>query len=159
MLARSHVDLHNIRLGVERIHKLADRLVGLGPFGVGLDGILSFVPVPVVGVIFSGAAALALMIQAVRARASPGVLIHMAVLLTIDTLLDVPAGTPIGPFSGIADTLFTGHKWSANLLLKHMDDTVYIEGRQRDALDNPEYAELKARVRSRREKRRIVFLG
>ena len=156
MLARSEVDLHNIRVGVERIHKLSDRLIGLGPFGVGLDGVLSLLPIPLVGVIYSGAAALALLVQAVRARASPGTLIHMAVLLTIDTLLDVPAGIPlIGQISGIADTLFTGHKWSANLLLRHMDETIYLEGARHD----PEHAELMERVRARREKRRVVFLG
>jgi hypothetical protein len=159
MMARSEEDLHNIRLGVERIRGLADRLVGLGPFGVGLDGILSLVPVPLIGTIFSGAAAFALMVLAVRARASPGVLIHMLVLLTIDTLLDLPAGTPLGPFSGIADTLFTGHKWAANLLLKHMDDTLYIEGSRHEAKANPDYAELIAGVRSRRERRRIVYMG
>lgn len=159
MIARSHVDLHNIRLAVERIRGLADRLIGLGPFGVGLDGILAIIPVPLVGAVFSGAAALALMVQAVRARASPGVLIHMAVILLIDTLLDVPAGTPLGPFSGLADTLFTGHKWSANLLLKHMDDTVYVEGRPGAAGASSEHAELMGRVRSRKEKRRIVYLG
>ncbi len=159
MIARSHVDLHNIRLSVERIHKLSDRLIGLGPFGVGLDAVLSLIPVPVVGAVYSGAAAAALMVQAVRARASPGVLFHMAVLLAIDTLLDLPAGTPLGPFSGLADTLFTGHKWSANLLLKHMDDTVYVEGRREEAAHRPENAELMARMRSRKERRRIVFLG
>src|SRR5215472_6817015 len=86
MIAQSEEDLHNIRLAVERIHKLSDRLIGLGPFGVGLDGILSFIPIPGVGVAYSGLAALALMVQAVRARASAGVLFHMAVILTIDTL-------------------------------------------------------------------------
>ena len=160
MIARSHVDLHNIRLTVEGILKLSDRLIGLGPFGVGLDGILSIIPVPVVGTVFSGGAALVLMLQAVRARASPGVLFHMGVILLIDTLLDVPAGIPVvGQISGIVDTLFTGHKWSANLLLKHMDDTLYIEGRPGDAQAGAEHAELMGRVRSRKEKRRIVYLG
>ena len=157
MFARSEEDLHNIRIGVERIRGLADRLVGLGPFGVGLDGILSLIPVPLVGTLFSGAAAFALMLQAVRARASPGVLIHMAVLLLIDTLLDVPAGTPLGPFSGIADTLFTGHKWAANLLLKHMDQTLYIEGSRAAARASPEHAGLMAAAR--RDRPRIVYLG
>jgi hypothetical protein len=162
MIARSEEDLHNIRLAVERIHKLSDRLIGLGPFGVGLDGILSFIPIPGVGVAYSGLAALALMVQAVRARASPGVLFHMAVILAIDTLLDVPASAdllPLIPFAGVADTLFTGHKWAANLLLRHMDDTLYIEGSRQAARGSADHHELLGRIRSRTEKRRLVYLG
>ena len=157
MLARSHADLHNIRLSINRIKVASDRIVGIGPFGIGLDGILSLIPIPVVGAAYSGIAAAALLVQAVRARASAGVLVHMGVILAIDTLLDAPAGTPLGIFSGMADTLFTGHKWSANLLLKHMDETIYIEG-SRGRANGPEYAEAMARVRAGNESRRIVFL-
>lgn len=160
MLARSHVDLHNIRLAVERIRALSDRLIGLGPFGVGLDGLLSFVPIPGVGVAYSGLAALALLYQAVRARASPGTLMHMALILGIDTLLDVPASAdllPLIPFAGMADTLFTGHKWAANLLLRHMEETLYIEAGL-EARSGHQHAELMSRVKSKTEKRRIVYL-
>jgi hypothetical protein len=155
MIARSHVDLHNIRVGVERIRNLSDRIVGLGPLGVGLDGVLSLIPVPVVGTVYSGGAAALLLLHALRARASVGVFFNMALILAIDTLLDVPAGTPLGPFSGLADTLFTGHKWAANMLLKHMDETLYVEGGPDDARN----AEVMAGVRSRKERRRVVFLG
>jgi hypothetical protein len=84
------------------------------------------------------------------------------VILTIDTLLDIPASAdmlPLVPFAGVADTLFTGHKWSANLLLKHMDNTLYIEGRRADLRGGAEHAELMSRIRSRKEKRRVVYLG
>ena len=158
MRARSHVDLHNIRRSVEKIRGLSDRLIGLGPFGVGLDGLLSFVPIPGVGVAYSGLAAAALLYHAVRARASPAVFIWMALILAIDTLLDVPASAdllPVIPFSGMADTLFTGHKWAANMLLKHMDDTLYLEGGGGGA----GHAEPTSRGGSRKEKRRIVYLG
>jgi hypothetical protein len=158
MLARSHADLHNIRQSVQRIRGVSDRMIGLGPLGIGMDGILSLVPIPAIGVAYSGLAALALMLQAVRARASPGVLFHMGLLLVIDTMLDAPAGTPVGPISGLLDTLFTGHKWSANLLLKHMDNTVYVEGSREEARGRPDHEELMARVRAGREKRRIVYL-
>ncbi len=157
MFARTHAELHNVRLGVDRIRTVSDRIVGLGPFGVGLDSLLSFVPV--LGVIYSGGAALMLLMEGVRARASTWTLAHMGLLLFVDTLLDVPGSTPLGFLSGIADTLFTGHKWSANLLLKHMDDTLYIEGSRAQAKGTAEYAELMADVRAGREKRRIVFLG
>ena len=156
MRARSHEDLHNIRLGVERVRKVSDRIIGIGPIGIGLDGILGFVPV--LGVAYTVIAGSMLMMAGVRARASPMTLLHMGALLAIDTLLDVPAGTLPGIGSSLADTVFTGHKWSANLLLKHMDHTLYIEGPREKAKAGPEYAALMAQVRAGKEKRRIVFL-
>jgi hypothetical protein len=156
MLARSQIELHNIRLGVERLKKISDRIIGLGPFGVGLDGVLSFTPFA--GIVYSAASGAMLLTQAVRARASPGVLFQMTALLTINTLLDIPGGTPFGIFSGIADTLFTAHKWSADILLKHMDETVYVEGTRAQASSHPDYADLMKDLRTGKEKRRIVFL-
>jgi hypothetical protein len=153
MHARSHADLQRIRRSVERIRGLSDRMIGLGPFGVGMDAVLSLIPIPLVGAAYSGAAGVALMLQAVRAHASPWVLMQMGVILTIDTMLDAPAGTPVGPFTGLADTLFTGHKWAANLLLRQMDRTLYVEH------GSPEHAEAQARKRSGRERRRLVVLG
>lgn len=151
--ARSHSDLHNIRLGVERIKNVSDRIVGVGPIGIGLDGILSWIPGA--GVAYSGIAGAMLVIEGVRARAATGTLLHMAALLFVDTFLDVVPN----PVSAVADTFFTGHKWSANLLLKHMDETIYVEGAREQARNKPEYAELMARIRAGKEKRRIVFLG
>ena len=157
MLARTHVDLHNIRVGVEKVKKVSDRLIGVGPFGLGLDGVLSFTPVA--GVVYSAGAGALLLAHAVRARASPGTLVHMGVLLGINTLLDVPGGTPLGIFSGIADTFFTGHKWAADVLLRHMDDTIYLEGTRAQARNRPDHAAVLARVKSGDEWRRVVFLG
>jgi hypothetical protein len=151
--ARSHADLHNIRLGVNRIKTVSDRIVGVGPVGIGLDGVLAFVPG--VGALYSAGAALMLMLEAVRARASIGTLIHMGAVLAADTVLDIPGN----PITGVIDAFFTGHKWSANVLLKHMDETHYIEGTRAQARDRPEYADLMAKVRSGKETRRIVFLG
>jgi hypothetical protein len=151
--ARSHSDLHNIRLGVERIKNVSDRIIGVGPIGIGLDGILSWIPG--LGVLYSGAAGTMLVVEGVRARAAAGTLLHMAALLFVDTFLDVVPN----PVTAIADTFFTGHKWSANLLLKHMDETIYVEGSAAQARAKPEYAELMARIRAGKEKRRIVFLG
>jgi hypothetical protein len=151
--ARSHADLHNIRLGVERIKNISDRIVGVGPIGIGLDGILSWIPGA--GVAYSGIAGTMLVLEGIRARAATGTLIHMSALLFVDTFLDVVPN----PVSAVADTFFTGHKWSANLLLKHMDETIYVEGTRDQARQKPEYAELMARIRAGKEKRRIVFLG
>lgn len=153
--ARSHAELHNIRLGVERIKNISDHIIGVGPLGIGLDGILSWIPG--VGFLYSAIAGTMLVLEGVRARASSGTLIHMSALLFVDTFLDI---SPVpNPILSAIDTLFTGHKWSANLLLKHMDETIYVEGAQEQARAKPEYAELMARIRAGKERRRIVFLG
>jgi len=159
MTARTHAELHNIRVGVERIIKISDRVVGIGPFGIGLDGLLA--AVPGAGVLYSAFAGLLLLAYGIRARASLGTLLHMAVYLTIDTLIDLPdlVPSPVSAVVAVFDTLFTGHKWAGNLLLKHMDDTVYVEGPPRRLGGHPEYADVEARVRSGEERRRIVFLG
>ncbi len=154
LFARSHADLHNIRLSVERIKNVSDRIVGVGPVGIGLDGILAMVPG--VGALYSLAAGGMLVVEGFRARAASGVLIHMTALIVVNTLLDVPGGNPL---MAVVETLFTGHKWAANLLLKHMDETIYIEGTRETVKARPEYIDLMARVRAGKEKRRIVFLG
>jgi hypothetical protein len=50
---------------------------------------------------------------------------------------------------------FTGHKWAANILLKHIDETLYVEGRH----DDPANADILAGLRTGKERRRVVFLG
>jgi len=152
MFARSHLDLHNIRLSIARINKLSDNIVGVGPVGIGLDGILGFVPVA--GQLYSAGAGTLLVMEGARARASTTILMQMAVILIIDTFSSLLPGV-----GGLIDAVFTGHKWAANLLLKHIDDTIYFEGRRRDVKDSREYAELISRIRSGKEKRRVVFLG
>jgi len=152
LIARSHQDLEHIRRNVTRLRKLSDRLVKVGPFGFGLDGLLSFLPVA--GVIYSAGAGGLLLLQGVRARASWHVLARMGGLLVVNTLLDVPGGTPLGIFSGVADTFFTAHKWAAGLLLKHMDETLYVEGVPGQPSASPDHA----RPRGGADKRRVVFL-
>ena len=89
-----------------------------------------------------------------RARAEPTVLLQMFAIIAIDTLVgEVPVA------GKIADILFTGHKWSADMLLKHMEDTIYFEGTRKDAANSPEYKDVLSRIRSGKEKRRVVFLG
>jgi hypothetical protein len=146
--ARSHVDLHNIRLTVERTRKLSDRVVGIGPLGLGLDGVLAWIPGA--GQAYSLVAGAVLLTQAVRARASAPTLLGMAALLLADSALST---API--VGSAADMFFTGHKWAANILLKHLDETLYVEGRH----DDPANADILAGVRSGRERRRVVFLG
>jgi hypothetical protein len=152
VFARSHIDLHNIRNSIERTKKLSDNVVGIGPLGIGLDGLLTWIPGA--GELYSLGAGLLLIFDGVRARASPMVLLQMTAIIAIDTL----AGAA-GKLGKIADVLFTGHKWSADMLLHHMEDTIYFEGARKDAQASPEYREILTRIRAGKEKRRVVFLG
>jgi len=147
MLAKSHIDLHNIRLSVERARKISDRVIGVGPVGIGLDGVLAWIPGA--GQVYSLAAGGFILMQGVRARASLPTLASMAGLLLADSLMST--APVIGP---AADMLFTGHKWAANMLLRHIEETHYVEGAQGD----PVHAETVASVRAGRERRRVVFL-
>lgn len=151
-LARSHLDLHNIKNSIDRTKKMSDGIVKIGPFGFGLDALLGFVPWA--GGLYSGGAGIVLLIDAVRARAAPMVIAEMALILAVDTL------APFLPKAGgLIDALFTGHKWAADLLLRHMDETIYFEGSREQAMNSHEYRDLMARVRAGKEKRRVIFLG
>ncbi|MDO9247462.1 MAG: DUF4112 domain-containing protein, partial [Phenylobacterium sp.] len=132
LFAQSHIDLHNIRNSIERTKKLSDNVVGIGPFGVGLDGLLTWIPGA--GALYSLGAGAILLFDGVRARAAPMILLQMFAIIAIDTLVgEVPVA------GKLADLLFTGHKWSADMLLKHMEDTIYFEGTRKDAANSPEY--------------------
>ncbi|CAN5669878.1 DUF4112 domain-containing protein [soil metagenome] len=152
LFAQSHIDLHNIRNSIERTKKLSDNVVGIGPLGIGLDGLLTWIPGA--GAIYSLGAGTILLFDGVRARAAPMIILQMCAIIAIDTLVgEVPVA------GKLADMLFTGHKWSADMLLKHMEDTIYFEGARKDAANSPEYKDVLSRIRAGKEKRRVVFLG
>lgn len=155
MRARNHQHLDDIRASVLRTRKLTDKIVGIGPFSVGIDGILGWIPV--VGLIYSVSAGGFLLLQGVRARASLGTLAKMAGLLAADSATDI---VPIPIATDVADLLFTAHKWAADALLKDMEDTVYYPGPKHEAHADPRFHELMARVKSGQDPRkRVVFLG
>ena len=107
-------DLMAIRRSVERMGSLSDNLVRLGPFSLGLDGVLSWIPA--VGEIYSGAAAAFLITQGVRARVPASTLLLAGALMGGRTLI-----TAI-PFAGPAvSDLLTMHKWSARLIVAAID--------------------------------------
>ena len=155
MRARSHQHLDDIRASVERTRKMSDKIVGIGPLSIGLDGILGWIPV--LGLCYSLAAGGFLLVQGARARVSAKTLAKMVGLLTADSLADV---VPVPVASDAIDMIFTAHKWAADALLKDMDETVYYPGDKADAQDDPRFHELMARVRSGQDpRRRVVFLG
>ncbi len=154
MFARSHLDLHGIRASVERTRRISDRVVGIGPIGIGLDGVLAWIPG--LGAAYSLAAAVLIMIQGVRARASLPTLFSMGSILFADTALDA---VPIPFAPAVADVLFTGHKWASNMLLKHMEETLYYEGSRQEAQADPRFREALAAMEQVGDRRRIVFLS
>lgn len=100
---------------VDLIKRLSDRVVGIGPFGLGLDGLLAFIP-GAGGVYGAGAGAL-LLFNAFRAGASPATIARMAAYL----VGDVATGSV--PILGDAvDFFFPGHLMAANALQKDMID-------------------------------------
>ena len=162
MAARTLFEISNIRAAIARVGSLSDSIVGMGPFKIGLDGILAWVPG--VGTVYSLGAAGLLIIQGMRARVPFGALLQVFILLGIRTLVTSTGEAaamltmlPITIPTELAVDFFRAHKWSADILLKAIDSTVYVEGRRHPS--NPNYADIKDRVRSGEERRRVVFLG
>lgn len=156
MRARSHDEVHRIRSAVERTKRLSDKIVGVGPFSLGLDGVLAWIPAA--GLAYSLGAGALLLLQAARARSSPQLIARMAALLVVDSLTDV---IPIPFAPAVADMVFTGHKWAADALLKEMGRTHYYPGSRRDAERDPEFQAAWTRMRAGGDDApdRVVFLG
>ncbi|MEO8812620.1 MAG: DUF4112 domain-containing protein [Caulobacteraceae bacterium] len=107
-------DLHAIRRNVDRMGRLSDNLVRIGPWSLGLDGVLSWIPVA--GEIYSGAAAAFLLTQGVRARVPVSTLLLAAAMMGGRTVITAV------PFAGpAAADLLTMHKWSARLIVRAID--------------------------------------
>jgi hypothetical protein len=104
-------DAHRAWITAEKIKRVADRLVGLGPWGIGLDGLLACVPIA--GTAFSLGAGLWLVFEGVMARASVFTLARMLFYVGVRTAVSVV------PFEGwLVDILFRGHMHAANALQK-----------------------------------------
>lgn len=98
----------------ERIRKLSDNLISIGPWGLGIDGVLAWVPVA--GTVYSVGAAGLLLLEAIQAGASRATLVKMAAYLGVDSL---SSGVPV--LGWAVDTLFTGHAFAARALQKDIE--------------------------------------
>jgi len=98
----------------ERVKQLSDRVVGFGPWGLGVDGVLAWVPVA--GTVYSVGAAALLLTEAVQAGASRKTIGRMAAYLGLDS---VASGVPL--IGWAIDTLFTGHAFAARALQKDIE--------------------------------------
>jgi hypothetical protein len=155
MANRSFADIEKIWSNVEGIKKLSDRAVGFGPFGVGLDGLLTWIPV--VGTAYSVGTSGWLLLQAVRAKASAGTIIRMVGLLGFDSAATITGEViPLGP--DLVDFFFRGHLMAANALQKDIETTHWVEASERDARASGDHDRHVAAMRTDPKKRRIVYL-
>ncbi len=118
-MAISNERAHRAWRNAERIKRLSDRLVGVGPFSIGLDGVLSWVPVA--GTIYSIGAGLLLMIEGIAGEASIATLTRMLAYLVLNTLSSLPLDVGVPVVGSLLDTLFQGHLMAANALQKDIE--------------------------------------
>lgn len=113
-MAVSRDRAHQSWRAAERVKGLSDRLIGIGPFGIGLDGVLAWVPG--LGTAYSLAAGGILILSGVTAGASLGTLLRMGAYLAADSM------TSTVPVAGWAiDTLFPAHLMAAKALQKDIE--------------------------------------
>ena len=109
-----HERAHRAWRNAERIKRLSDDLLRIGPWGIGLDGVLAWVPAA--GTIYSVGTAGLLLYEGVRAKASGWTLARMAAYMALNSALsDVPV------VGWAADTLFRGQLMAANALQKDIE--------------------------------------
>ena len=150
-MARSIRDIEKIWSNVEGVRKLSDRAVGVGPFGLGMDGLLTWIPL--VGDAYTVGAGGWLLIQAMRAQATPGTLLKMSAYLASDA---ATAFVPVG--GAVVDTLFPAHAMAARALQKDIEATHWVEADEDEAKASGAHD---GHVEAGRQagKTRVVYLG
>lgn len=114
MRQASQDEAHRAWRVAERVKLLSDDLIPLGPFGIGLDGVLAWVPGA--NVLYSVGAGAILLYEGVRGGASAFTLIRMGLYLTANSAM---AEVPI--IGWAMDTLFRGHFMAARALQKDIE--------------------------------------
>ena len=106
---------HSAWKSAETIKKVSDRVIGIGPFGVGLDGLLTWLPGA--GIVYSLAAGGFLMVEALRGGASIMTLARMLTYLGVDALT-----SEIPVVGDAVDFFWQGHLMAATALQKDVED-------------------------------------
>lgn len=151
MAKRTISDIENIWSNVEGIKKLSDRVIGFGPFGVGMDGLLTWVPI--VGTVYTVGTGGWLMWQGLRAKATPATLARMAAYMAVD------AATGTVPIAGdVVDTFFPGQLLAAGALQKHIESTHWVEDSEANAKASGDHDRHLKTVQADKKLRRIVYL-
>lgn len=105
---------HSAYRSAETVKKLSDRVIGFGPFGIGLDGLLTWIPGA--GIVYGVGAGGYLLLQAFQAKVGPMTLLRMLGYLVVDT------ATSEVPIIGDAiDMLFPGHLLAATAMQKDIE--------------------------------------
>jgi len=105
---------HQAWIQAERIRRLSDRVVTLGPLGLGLDGVLAWIPGA--NIAYTVGAGGLLLYSAVQARASALTLARMCLYLVADSAL---SEVPVAGWA--VDTFFPGHLMAARALQKDIE--------------------------------------
>lgn len=110
MRARSAEEIQELLRGIERVGRLSDGLIriGRGPFRIGLDPVLNFIPG--LGPVYTSVTGLYLLIQAWRAHVPAPTLAAMWVCMAVD---GVAGSIPVAGLIG--DFLWRGHAKAARL--------------------------------------------
>lgn len=117
---RDQPDLHRIRRSVELAGRISDSLVKIGPFSLGIDGILDWIPG--VGEAYSLAAGAFIIGQGLRARVPLPTLVVAAVLMLGRTA--ITAVPVVGP---LAADFLTTHKFAARMICAAIDRRIAAE--------------------------------
>jgi hypothetical protein len=151
MARRSLADIEKIWTNVDGLKRVSDRVIGIGPFGLGLDALLTWIPV--VGTVYSVGAGGWLLIQAMRAKAEAGTILRMIGYLAVDvTTGEVPI------VGDAVDALFPGHLMAANALQKHIESTHWVEDSYAAAQASGAHEAHVQKVRGDRALKRIIYL-
>ncbi|CAN7420963.1 DUF4112 domain-containing protein [Phenylobacterium sp. LjRoot219] len=105
---------HQAWIHAERIRRLSDRVVSLGPLGLGLDGVLAWIPGA--NVAYAVGAGGLLLYCAVQAGAGPATLARMGIYLAADSAL---SSVPVAGWA--VDTFFPGHLLAAKALQRDIE--------------------------------------
>jgi hypothetical protein len=105
---------HRAWRNAARIKRLSDNLISLGPWGIGLDGVLAWIPGA--NTLYSVGAGGLLIYEAVKAGASNWTLARMAAYLVANSAM-----TEVPLVGWAMDTLFRAHLMAANALQKDIE--------------------------------------
>ena len=111
---RSDSELKAIRDSVSLVGRLSDSIVRLGPFSIGIDGVLSWIPG--VGEVYSTVAGAFIVLQGARAGVPLPVLAGAVLILGARTLA---SAVPVA--GAVFSDVFTAHKWAAKMVVESID--------------------------------------
>ena len=118
-MRKSASELQSIRASVELAGRLSDNIFHFGPFGIGIDGILSWIPG--VGEVYSALAGAFIVLQGARAGVPVAVLAAAATLLLFRTVI---SSVPIA--GAAAADVFTAHRWAARMIVRAIDQQLGV---------------------------------